>query len=264
LEIIIELQWLIGSIVQLVFMPNEKNKASLLSAQLDFERVDTPPVKSEALDFFDLDFDVDSRPDLLETYLPSPPLPENESKTSSAEVISSNSNAGNANTAASSSVVPELLKPKKLVTSVKKPNSTDKKNKDAKNDKFAFYAAIVALCGFLVVFAAIFYIRVIDNSGDTPSYLTLPETVANLDGQVIRIKITLQVEKKDRDWLASNKSTLMQVFPIVVTRINPDDLHTEQGFDLAREKLRNDFNQELKTDKIQSVLMDQLLTQTRE
>ena len=241
-------------------MPNEKNKASLLSAQLDFEGVASPQVKSEALDFFDLDIDAGARTDMLEAYLPSPTLPD----TPSVEQKTPDTNTEIQSAAVKEPLVPELLKPPKPVTRFDRGTNSNKKKKDSKSDNFAFYAAIVALCGFLAVFVAIFYVKVIDDNGDTPIYLTLPETVVNVEDNVVRIKITIQVERKDREWLNSNKVLLMQLLPIVMTRIDPDDLHSEEGFDLVREKLRVELNRETKSDKIQSVLLDQLLMKTRD
>ncbi|MBC3864046.1 flagellar basal body-associated FliL family protein [Undibacterium jejuense] len=241
-------------------MPNEKNKASLLSAQLDFEGVASPPAKSEALDFFDLDIDANARTDMLEEYLPSPLLPDSPV----AEPQSSANTVRTPSTVVKEPVVPELLKPQKSVSRSNSSNKSSKKKKEGKSDNFALYAAIVALCGFLAVFVAIFYVKVIADDGETPTYLTLPETVVNVDNNVVRIKITLQVEKKDRGWLNTNKVTLMQLLPIVMTKIDPNDLHSEEGFDLVREKLRVELNREMKTDKIQSVLLDQLLMKSRD
>ena len=248
-------------------MPNDQNKASLLSSQLDFERVNIAPSKPNAPDFFDLEFDSD--PDLLEAYLPSPALPENETINSDQAPLAppapglSDQQPVVASSLSNNASAADPITTDKSAGSQKSTLSNKKKD-STKNDKFAFYAAVIALCGFLVVFAVIFYIRVIDDKGDTPSYLTLPEAVVNLDGQVMRIKVTVQVQRADREWLASHKADLIQLFPIVVTKINPDDLHTEQGFDQVRETLRSDLNHEMNTDKIQSILMDQLLTQTRE
>ncbi|MFZ6689237.1 flagellar basal body-associated FliL family protein [Undibacterium sp. SXout11W] len=244
-------------------MANDKSKASLLSAQLDFEDVGKPSGKSESLDFFDLDFDVDSRPDMLEEHLPSPPLPDQINPIITEQQFSVSGSAAQV-ASVKEQAIPELLKPKKSAfdtKSLKKTNNSKKKNG---NDNFAFYAAIFALCGFFVVFVAIFYVKVIANESDTPTYLTLPETVVNIEENVIRIKVTIQVERKDRDWLNNNKMMLMQLLPIAVIKIDPDDLHSEEGFDLVREKLRVELNKEMKTDKIQSVLLDQLLMKTRD
>jgi flagellar basal body-associated protein FliL len=102
---------------------------------------------------------------------------------------------------------------------------------------------------------------VIAKDETTPSYLALPKTVVNVDGQVIRLQVTIQVQNKNRDWLATNKKALSDIFPIVVAKINPEDLHSEDGFERVREMLRSELNQSLATDKIDSVLINELLMQ---
>jgi flagellar basal body-associated protein FliL len=54
---------------------------------------------------------------------------------------------------------------------------------------------------------------------------------------------------------------LSDIFPIVVAKINPEDLHSEEGFERVREMLRSELNQSLATDKIDSVLINELLMQ---
>ena len=75
--------------------------------------------------------------------------------------------------------------------------------------------------------------------------------------------MTIQVSQKDKDWLNSHKKSLTELFPIVITKINPADLHSEQGFDRVREQLRQELNQGSGSDKIESVLINELLTQSR-
>jgi len=91
----------------------------------------------------------------------------------------------------------------------------------------------------------------------------MPQTVVNLQDEVVRIQVTLQVENQDRDWLGSHKRALSDLLPIALTKIDPDDLHSEQGLEHLREQLRKDLNQGMETDKIQSVLVNELLTQSR-
>jgi flagellar basal body-associated protein FliL len=84
-----------------------------------------------------------------------------------------------------------------------------------------------------------------------------------MDGQVIRMQVNIQVKNADRDWLAKNKQALTEMFPITMTTIEPDDLKTEDGLERIREQMRVDLNQRLATDKVQSVLLNELLTQNR-
>ena len=257
------LQCAIEFIVQLVSMPNDQNKSELLSSKLDFEKVKFTASKAEPVDFFDLDFDVEAQPDLLDAYLPSPPLSDEESGTSAVSSVALSKVMESPVATSTTSVTSGVSSSVEPLVSRSGDNKSKPKT-GQKKDNFAFYAALVALAGFLMVFGVIFYVGAVRDSANTPSYLTLPEQVTNFDGQVVRIKVTVQVERKDRDWLADNKAKLIELFPIILTRIDPNDLHSEKGFESVREKLRTELNREMKTDKIQSVLMDQLLTQTRE
>lgn len=207
----------------LLTMATSQSKASLLSAQLDFEDVDGNALKAVDAELADLKFD-----------LPSDPAPK-----APADVRSAPKTQARATPA--------------------KPVLTHRKTQ--KKDNFALYAAIIALCSFVVIFSAIFYIKVIAKDETTPSYLALPKTVVNVDGQVIRLQVTIQVQNKNRDWLATNKKALSDIFPIVVAKINPEDLHSEEGFERVREMLRSELNQSLATDKIDSVLINELLMQ---
>lgn len=129
-------------------------------------------------------------------------------------------------------------------------------------DNFTTYAAIIALVGFIAIFGTIVYTKQIKSDALTPSYLTLPQNVVTVDDQTIRMVITVQVASADGGWLAKHKQALSDLFPIVMTTIDVNDLNTEEGMDRAREKLRTELNSRLQTDKIQAVLVDELLTRS--
>ena len=134
--------------------------------------------------------------------------------------------------------------------------------KDSGRDNFTTYAAIIALVGFIAIFGTIVYTKQIKSDALTPSYLTLPQNVVTVDDQTIRMVITVQVSSADGGWLAKHKQALSDLFPIVMTTIDVNDLNTEEGMDRAREKLRTELNSRLQTDKIQAVLVDELLTRS--
>ena len=136
------------------------------------------------------------------------------------------------------------------------------KEKNSGRDNFTMYAAVIALLGFIVIFGTIVYTKQIKSDELTPSYLTLPQNVVTVDDQTIRMVVTIQVSNADGGWLASHKQALSDLFPIVMTTIDANDLSTEEGMERAREKLRTELNTRLQTDKIQAVLVDELLTRT--
>lgn len=213
-----------------MIMATSQSKASLLSAQLDFEDVDGKALKVVDAELADLKFD-----------LPSDATPKAAADTRENDVKRPS----------------PKTQPRAAIPS--RPALTHAKA--YRKDNFAMYAAIVGLLSFLIIFAGIFYVKVIDKDETTPSYLALPKTVVNVDGQVIRLQVTIQVQNKNRDWLATNKKALSDIFPIVVAKIDPEDLHSEEGFERVREMLRTEMNQSLATDKIDSVLINELLMQ---
>ncbi|MBC3936085.1 flagellar basal body-associated FliL family protein [Undibacterium sp. CY7W] len=212
-------------------MAREKSRASLLSAQLDFEDIRNPGAPVEPPDeLAHLQFDVDK--EAIQT----------ENKSGKTPVI--------------------LRSPAELVKERLRQEQLEReRQKAAKADNFAFYAAIVALLSFVAIFSVIFYAK-FSNNENKPSYLALPQTVVNLDGQVIRMQVNIQVANADREWLAKHKQELTEMFPITMTTIAPEDLKTEEGLERIREQMRTDLNQRLATDKVQSVLLNELLTQS--
>lgn len=239
-------------------MPNEKSKASILSAQLDFEDVSDRTVKSDDIDLSHLDFDFD--PDLVSFES----LAQSASETAFSEeaVIPPVAPVAATNVTSTASAT-SAVKPTSSASNLSRqarPGGAKKQHQ--KNDRFALYAAGVALCGFILIFASLFYFKVLGNDENAPAYLALPETVTNIEGKVIRIQVTLQVRYQDRDWLNSHKKALSDLFPIVIGKIDPEDLRTEQGFQKVQEQLRTELNNGMGSDKIQSVLMNELLTQS--
>lgn len=222
-------------------MSKQKSKSSLLSEKLDFEAVNDAPDDAAGLDFLDM-FD---------------------------EQMASAAKTGVQSDGADEfpNIPPKATRFEPPVRSaLANTNRTKNKKKHAndKKDNFARYAAIFALLGFLVLFAGVFYLKVIDRDESALSYMVLPRTVANIEGQVIRIQVTIQVAESDRAWLQENKKVLADLFQIEAAAINPDDLHSEQGFDKIRANLKDTFNKKLHTDKVDSVLINELLLQNRE
>ncbi|MFZ6875654.1 flagellar basal body-associated FliL family protein [Undibacterium sp. Di27W] len=209
-------------------MSKDRSKASILSAQLDFEAIDgSAPQKSASA----LDFEAD------EPEAAAAPVPK-------ATPVRS---------------PPPVQVPKKPALE-KKPN----KKKNAGNDRFGVYAAVIVLVVFSILLAIFFYIRSVNSNAAGLSYFVLPQQVANLNGQVVRMQVTIQVRTEDSDWLFENKKLLANLFQIEFAKIDPDDLHSEEGFDTVRAQLKSGLNQALQTDKIESVLINELLMQNRE
>lgn len=213
-------------------MSKNGSRASILSAQLDFEAIDgSEPVKS------DLDIAFDG--------MPEPPMPDPAHQQASPAPVKQ---------------PPPSYAPQKPVLTKKKAAN----QKDLTPDRFGLYAAIIVLLGFAVLLAIFFYIRSVNSNAAGLSYFDLPRQVVNLNGQVIRVQVTIQVRTEDREWLFENKKTLTDVFQIEVGKIDPEDLHSEAGFDKVRAQFKADLNNALGTDKVESVLINELLVQNHE
>lgn len=214
-------------------MSKDRSKASLLSAQLDFEAIDgSEPNKTDPA----LDFDMGTGASAAQTKGPVP-------KASASAIPNS----------APASRPPKPVLAKKTV-----------KKADVTKDRFGLYAAIIVMLGFACLLAIFFYIRSATSNAAGLSYFVLPQQVANLNGQVVRMQVTIQVRTEDKEWLFENKKILTNVFQIEFAKIDPDDLHSEEGFDTVRAQLKSGLNSALQTDKIESVLINELLMQNRE
>lgn len=183
-------------------------------------------------------------------------VPPSEAATVSADTAPPAEPVGEA-TAAATPVAPP---PSRTAPAVRKTQKTVAK---AKKDNFARYAALFALLGFILIFAGVLYVRS-DSNKLGQAYVILPPAVVNLGGQVVRMQVTLQARREDEGWLLDNQKALAEIFRIEASRIDGDDLHTEQGMAAVQDNFKTKMNESLKVDKIQSVLLTELLVQNRE
>lgn len=142
--------------------------------------------------------------------------------------------------------------------------SSVKKSPVKKKDHFSQYAAAIILLLFIVssVLVYLHMQRPPANTADL-SYMALPQAVVNIDGQVTRVQVTIQVDTDDQDWLIENKKVLNEFFQIALAKVNADDLRTPEGFATMQQDLKKELNQAMHTDKIQAVLLTELLLQDK-
>jgi flagellar basal body-associated protein FliL len=120
------------------------------------------------------------------------------------------------------------------------------------------------LLGLVVFAGGIYSYTQMDPKNEAAlSYFALPQAVVNVDGQVARMQVTIQVDAEDQPWLEENKQVIGQIFQIVVARVNPTDLRTPQGFAAMQDELKKEINAQMKVNKVQAVLLTELMTQTR-
>ncbi|MFZ6817219.1 flagellar basal body-associated FliL family protein [Undibacterium sp. Ji22W] len=128
-------------------------------------------------------------------------------------------------------------------------------------DRFSMYAAVVVL-GFFCI--AAFFIYVARNSGHNEadlSYLELQKSYVNDRGLVGRLMVSIQVNEGDKDWLADHKVALNDQFQKELTVIDLETLRTKDGIIELQSELQRKFNQVLKTDKIEAVMVTEVLLQ---
>ncbi|MCU6432845.1 flagellar basal body-associated FliL family protein [Undibacterium sp. Jales W-56] len=156
---------------------------------------------------------------------------------------------------------PSKEKPAAFVYTPKKPARVVAAKK---KDNFSQYAASVTLIFFTILSIAVYaYIQQESSNTADLSYLALPQAVVNVDGQVTRIQVTIQVAQEDQDWLKENKKTLHELFQIAIAKANADELRSPEGLTIMQRDLKNELNQAMGTDKIQAVLLTELLLQDK-
>ncbi|WP_394779860.1 flagellar basal body-associated protein FliL [Undibacterium sp.] len=133
-----------------------------------------------------------------------------------------------------------------------------------RKDNFAQYAAAIALIGTLLFAGGIYsYVQRDPANEAALSYSALPVAVINVDGQVARLQVTIQVDAEDQEWLEQNKKVIQEIFQIVVSKTNPLDLRTPEGFEAMQAQLKDEINSQMKVDKVQAVLLTELMMQSR-
>ncbi|MFZ6845407.1 flagellar basal body-associated FliL family protein [Undibacterium sp. RuTC16W] len=229
-------------------MPANDRPKNLLTSKIDFEGVEEltkqkATISDDSLDEWGFDLAVVSTPQ-AESQLPDPPY------------------------VAPSPPQPQPVTPPKEMTSPVSANnyarSSVKKSPVKKKDHFSQYAAAIILLIFIVS-SVLVYLHIQRPPANTAdlSYVALPQAVVNIDGQVTRVQVTIQVDTDDQDWLIENKKILNEFFQIALAKVNADDLRTPEGFATMQLDLKKELNQAMHTDKIQAVLLTELLLQDK-
>lgn len=223
-------------------MTSKPSKTSLLSDKLEFEDVTKPSTGS------DLD------------------LPEEIKQAIAAEEAQLQAQANADQVAPAPTASP--LKPAAPVKPAPVKSAPVKKNpvpeKDEISDKFALRAALLALISLIVILTSTFVYKKVLRDDNLPGYVVLPQGVANIDGQIIRMQITIQVKDADKEWLIENKRILSDLFQIELAKLDLKELRTEQELEEARLRMRDNLNAAMATDKIEAVLINEFLSQNKD
>lgn len=140
-------------------------------------------------------------------------------------------------------------------------NKTIPPKKKVASDRFAIIAASVVLLFFAGVALFIYLGRVADRNISNSTYAELKQNIVNDQGMVARLSVSVQVSKDDDEWLADNKVALNEQFRKELTSLDLETLRTKEGLQELQDELTRKLNLVFKTDKIQAVMVTELLLQ---
>jgi hypothetical protein len=130
-----------------------------------------------------------------------------------------------------------------------------------KQDRFTLYAVIFVLLGLIIISTSIYVAKIGQRNSAGLSYIVLPESIVSIDGLVARVQATIQVSADDKDWLQENKAALSGSFNKEMASLDLEALRNPDGIASAQLELKQLLNRDLKTDKVEAVLMTELLVQ---
>jgi flagellar basal body-associated protein FliL len=140
-----------------------------------------------------------------------------------------------------------------------------KSNKQASDksaaDRFALYAAAVVLLFFGIVAVFIYLSRAPSRNDANLSYVELKQTLVNDQGTIARLAVTVQVNTDDNDWLNDNQAALNEQFKKELSLVEVETLRSKEGMEEFQSELKRKFNLEFKTDKVQAVMLTEILLQ---
>lgn len=221
-------------------MSDDKPKNNLLSSELDFEGLDdmlaSPRVSSQPDPLSDLVFEAPKdfvrKPEAATPQVPktSPPVRKPVAPMKTFE--------------------PPRMPPKRKIVAA-----------PVKQDRFTLYAVAVVIVALLTISFAVYYSRSQESTSVSLKYIVLPQIVVNIDGQIARAQVTIQVDDADTEWLQANKKALSDSFANKFLTLNLEDLRSPQGMADAQIELKELLNRDLNTDKVEAVLITELVIQ---
>lgn len=221
-------------------MPSKKNKDALLTSSLEFESMDDfssstgnwlePAAASESIQTAKPNLSVENRADQMNHKKPLSP------------------SVRKADIAARPS---ERFRPaeKKMAA------------KARKQDRFALYMTIVVLLGLTIASYIVYDLNFSNTNSAGLSYKELPQSVIVKDGLVAQLQATIQVDVEDASWLKDNAVTLDGAFKKAANTLDLEVLRHPEDLPEVQMELRKKINRELKTGKVQAVLLTQFLVQ---
>lgn len=133
-------------------------------------------------------------------------------------------------------------------------------SKQSARDKPLTSTVAIALAVLAVSFAAVWlYLQYTQKRNAEIRYLALPSVAISRDGHSISASFGVRTSGADADWAAKNKNALEQVMKRALMEVDPQRVRTPTGLQLLQNTLREASNAELRTDKVQEVLITDFL-----
>lgn len=117
-------------------------------------------------------------------------------------------------------------------------------------------AFIILAAGFA---AAWLYLQYAQKRNAETRYLTLPPIAISRDGHSIRAGLAVRTTGNDADWAAGNKRALEQIMARTLLEADPVRVRTPAGISELQQAFRQAGNASLHTDKVQEILVTDLL-----
>ncbi|QJQ05598.1 flagellar basal body-associated FliL family protein [Undibacterium piscinae] len=134
----------------------------------------------------------------------------------------------------------------------------------AKKDRLTLYIAGFVMAGMIVMSYAIYLYTKEPYNPSGLSYVALPQMIINMDGNVARLQVSVQIDMADADWLKQHKNEVDDIFRRTIAARDPDQLRTQEGFAEAQQALKEELNEAMASEKIQAVLLTELLIQGKD
>ncbi len=221
-------------------MSDDKSKNKLLTSDLDFEGLDdmlgSPRVGDQPDPLSDLVFDTPK------DFVRKPEV-------------------ANPQIAKTSPPVRKAVIPAKIVAPPRMPVKRKTYVAPIKQDRFTLYAVTVVIIALLAISSGVYFSRLGERNSAGLSYVVLPQIIVNVDGLVARVQATIQVDDADQDWLQDNKKMLSDSFAKKFLSLNLEELRSAQGIADAQIELKELLNRDLNTDKVEAVLLTELVIQ---
>lgn len=224
-------------------MSEDKSKNNLLTSELDFEGFDdmlaSPRAKVQPDPFSDLVFEAPKE------FVRKPEVPKLQAGKTSAPVR-------------------QPAVPARNVDPSRAPYKDKGRIAEVTKDRFTLYAVTLVIITLIGISSTIYFTRLSEQNSAGLSYVVLPQNIVNVDGLVARVQATVQVNDADRDWLRANKAALGDSFVKEFATLNLDDLRSPEGIAHAQSELKKMLNIDLNTDKVEAILLTDLLIQEQD